>query len=640
MVKKIKFIIVFQLLMSLSKLTLAQPVVTDTLSLETVDIYSIKKENFNPGISIVTIDSAAVSDPSETAASLLADYSTVFVKSYGQGGSATISIRGTEARHTAILWNGFNINSPTLGLADLSLIPSAAASSIKLCEGGSSPVFGNSSLGGTIILEPFAPEFSKNYLAKAAFAAGSFGNLHGNSEFRISGNQISSRTALFYSEADNKFSFENNAVKDHPEQIQQHAAVTNKGILQDLAIKTGTHSTLSTSVWYQFASREIPPTMVVTESQATQRDSTLRLVSSWVTFLKKFKINIKGGYFNENQFYQDPAHDIDATYKSVSWLSDASFEGYINNVILIHGGFSDLYSKAHFAEYSGEQTRNELALYAGAVFNFVKHTTAAINFRKAFTQSENPPVCPSIHLKSLLFNESIIASASLSRNFNLPSLNDLYWIPGGNPDLKAEDALSYEVGLTLFENNPDLPDVHLAGYHSTVNNWIKWVPGVSGIYVPINIDHVKCTGFETGVTHKIQFGKTLFDVNLNYSQTHSIWVLSDGSGAALDNKQLVYIPIHSASGNISATIENWTVQYLHNFTGKVYTTSDNSSVLDEYHVGTLRLQNRLSKSNFALTIYCQINNIWNASYQVIAWRPMPGRWVMFGTQFSFNRKNK
>ncbi|HEX5001110.1 MAG TPA: TonB-dependent receptor [Bacteroidia bacterium] len=626
--------------MSLSILTSAQPTVSDTLSLKTVDIFSIRKENFNPGVSSLIIDSTVVSDPGETAATVLNNYSSVFVKSYGQVGSSTLSIRGTEARHTAILWNGFNINSPTLGLTDLSLIPSAATSSIKLFQGGSSPVFGNSSLGGTVILEPFTPEFSKNFYAKVALATGSFGNLHGTGIFNISGRLVSSRTTFFYTSADNKFSFENSALKDHPEQIQQHAKESFQGFLQDLTIKTGIHSALSASVWYQNAYREIPPTMVVSESQATQRDSSLRLVTSWAVQFKKMKINVKGGYFNENQFYEDPLHALNAIYKSYSWLSDASFEGYINNTIMIHGGISDTYSKAHFAEYTEEQNRNEFALYTGAVFTFIEHTSLAINIRKEFTHSENPPICPSIHLKSLLFKEKVSASASMSRNFNLPSLNDLYWIPGGNPELKPENAMSYESGLTFFENNQNLPDIRITGYYSAVSNWIKWVPGAAGVYEPINIDHVNCTGFELGVSHQKYFGILFMKANLMYSQTHSQWISSDNSAAAPKNKQLIYIPIHSASGNISASIDNWTIQYLHNFTGKVYTTSDNSDALDGYQIGTLRIQHSLSKSNFELRIYCQINNLWDASYQVIAWRPMPGRWVMFGTQLNIHKNNK
>lgn len=33
---------------------------------------------------------------------------------------------------------------------------------------------------------------------------------------------------------------------------------------------------------------------------------------------------------------------------------------------------------------------------------------------------------------------NLVAKASVSRNFRFPTLNDLYFLPGGNPDLKNE----------------------------------------------------------------------------------------------------------------------------------------------------------------------------------------------------------
>ena len=47
-----------------------------------------------------------------TMSQLLIQHSPVFIKTYGPGGIATASFRGTTASHTLVLWNGFQLNAP------------------------------------------------------------------------------------------------------------------------------------------------------------------------------------------------------------------------------------------------------------------------------------------------------------------------------------------------------------------------------------------------------------------------------------------------------------------------------------------------------------------------------------------------
>ena len=41
----------------------------------------------------------------------------------------------------------------------------------------------------------------------------------------------------------------------------------------------------------------------------------------------------------------------------------------------------------------------------------------------------------------------VTAKASVSRNFRFPTLNDLYFMPGGNPELRKEKGWTYDAGL-------------------------------------------------------------------------------------------------------------------------------------------------------------------------------------------------
>src|SRR3972149_1839863 len=96
----------------------------DTIEIKEVIITHKKVPADLIGFKSIAIDSSVTGNFShETLADLLAQSSDISVKSYGVGGSATPSFRGTSASQTQLPWNNISINNPMLGQADLSLIP-------------------------------------------------------------------------------------------------------------------------------------------------------------------------------------------------------------------------------------------------------------------------------------------------------------------------------------------------------------------------------------------------------------------------------------------------------------------------------------------------------------------------------------
>jgi len=90
----------------------------DTVKINEVIISGKKTKEGLAGFKTVRIDSAILSNyNNESLADMLAENSGIFVKSYGMGGSATPSFRGTGASHTQLQWN--NINIITLCLDNL-----------------------------------------------------------------------------------------------------------------------------------------------------------------------------------------------------------------------------------------------------------------------------------------------------------------------------------------------------------------------------------------------------------------------------------------------------------------------------------------------------------------------------------------
>ena len=108
----------------------------DTINIGEVIISSRKVNSESTGYKKSSIDTTFLKYSSHTSlADVLSQYSGVFIKSYGMGGSATPSFRGTGAGQTGLTWNGININHPMLGQSDLALVPAGLIDDIQIYYG-------------------------------------------------------------------------------------------------------------------------------------------------------------------------------------------------------------------------------------------------------------------------------------------------------------------------------------------------------------------------------------------------------------------------------------------------------------------------------------------------------------------------
>ena len=123
-----------------------------TIYLKPVEISANIIENAKSTKTVFLIDSISKTT-SKSVSDLLEKNSSIFIKKYGKGQLSSISIRGTGASHTQIYWNGFKINSPTLGQTDLSLLPLFFLQEANVNYGSSSILDGSGGLGGSVQLK-------------------------------------------------------------------------------------------------------------------------------------------------------------------------------------------------------------------------------------------------------------------------------------------------------------------------------------------------------------------------------------------------------------------------------------------------------------------------------------------------------
>ena len=100
-----------------------------------------------------------------------------------------------------------------------------------------------------------------------------------------------------------------------------------------------------------------------------------------------------------------------------------------------------------------------------------------------------------------VFDSLFILHISGSRGFRRPTINDLYWpedtFARGNPDLKSENSLETEIGVSL--TGCELIILSTTCFLAMTDDLIRWEPGNDGKWSPVNISKALRKGIETEV---------------------------------------------------------------------------------------------------------------------------------------------
>ena len=294
--------------------------VTDSVHvLNAIPIISERISNFSASNKIQTIDSISIQNYQwNNLGELLNDQSQVVVKTYGPGLTATTSFRGSDAEQTAVLWNGFNINSPMLAQLDFGLIPVDFLQEVKVQYGGASALFGSGAVGGIIHLDNTA-QYSQGLMLSANTSYGSFNaNQNGLSASLSTSNYIFSVKA-FDRTATNNFPFLDIAKVGTPIEYQTNSQLRQWGLLQENYFKLNPYQEITVRLWYQNSDRHIPPSMTTQDTTASEKDNFLRITSEFKRSTKNQTLSVRAAFFDEQLNYFDPAVNL-SSYSSAKTL--------------------------------------------------------------------------------------------------------------------------------------------------------------------------------------------------------------------------------------------------------------------------------------------------------------------------------
>lgn len=621
----------------------AQKSITDSVfQIEAISV-TAQRPIRSTALTRTVVDSAIMAESSNaTLAELLQRHTPIFVKSYGGGSMATVSFRGTAASHTQVEWNGVNINSPMLGQVDFSLLPVWMVDNLEVLHGGSSLSEGSGALGGSVLIGS-APRWNRHLYGAVEQDVASFGALQTMVALGGGGKRLQVKARYIYDRARNDYPYFNTAILPNREDVQTNADYVKQGGTADLFWRVGHKDMLTFNSWFHTAQRNLP-TIMSYEGKGRdehQRDAELRMALRWNHYGTNYRSELVGGYTTNNIDYylanqtdmglvlnldsKSRSESLSGKYKMEYSFTDRTMLRLLAN--LNHHSVSTL-NRITAEGYSAVRTEAGASLSLHHRFSRIVALYGLV--RGEFRDGSFAPVMPSLGVEvAPLERVDLLIKVNATRNYHAPTLNDLYWLPGGNPQLEPEQGYTGDMSLSLAQKFSELTlRANLTGYASLINNWIVWRPSEFRYWTAENIREVFARGVEADFELEYGIDNFRFSFAGNYAYTRTTNQKPDIEGDESGGKQLIYIPEHKA--NIFAGF-GWRMldlRYTWSLIGERYTTSSNEATrhtLPLYTLHDMSLGGNFKIGPVGLRAEFHLNNLFDTNYQAILWRAMPGR---------------
>ena len=439
-----------------------------------------------------------------------------------------------------------------------------------------------------------------------SFNAGSFDTYNGNYKLSFSDDKLSINGGINFLKSDNDFPYFKKDRKNLNGQFYN----------SDFNISVGYNINDSNRIQYYnnvyIGSRHF--SLQIPRENKTKYDNfDTRNLVVWTSQFSKWTSNLRLAYLTESYDYYP---DIDSEMSSGSEVKtviakyDVNYQ--LSDKIIIN-------PVVDFTQNDGEGTNiAQIKRQIGGGSLLLKHqfldkALYEASVRKEITDTYESPVLYHLGLQFNIFKPYTL-KLNVSKNFRIPTFNDLYWDTGGNLDLLPETAQQYEVS---HEFNFKWLTFSVTGYYNDITNMIRWIP-TGGFWKPENIDEVETMGIES----KLQLIKKFGNHNITLNSTYG-YTVSENKATS---KQLIYVPLHKFNASVAYQFKGFTTFYEYLFVDDVFSTSDHLKKfqVDAYQISNIGAEYSLIKKNRQLTIGLKAKNVFNVNYQAVLGRNMPG----------------
>ncbi|HAS43220.1 MAG TPA: hypothetical protein DCS93_22260 [Microscillaceae bacterium] len=588
--------------------------------LKEVRIYGIPLEKYATGSKVIALDSALLATSNATTlARVLQQQSPIYIKAYGNEMLATASFRGTGAGHTAVLWNGLNINSLTAGQTDFSLVPIFAADQISVQPGSASALYGSDAIGGSIHLQN-TPDWSRGMRAGVQQNVGSFGQYFTAGNVQWSNGKLESKTQVYRYSTNNDFTVRISPTENTE---QQNASVFNYGFQQAINYKIASNQYISVQGWHHFSDKQTQSTRGDRFSNDLLRERSTRVVADYMLNNKLGFFNVKLGYINDYLLY-----NLNSTTATQRGIAALKYDKQLNAKLSLQVGTQWMHIRTNVDAYNREITEDRTSIYGSLRWQIIPRWQVSLNARQVFVTDFLAPFAPSLGTELTLHQDKkqkLSLKALASKNYRIPTLNDRFWDgPGGigNPDLRPETGWSAEGGLAYEQNGEKLTwKTEATYYQMKITDWILWKP-IGNVWSPVNVAAVDGSGVEASFQMKIKQARGYLSLGANYAYTLS--TIAQDDNPDFIGKQLLYVPFHSSNAFVFWQLDQWFTQLDVNQTGFRYLENSNVNFVQGFALLNASLGKNFRFKHHWWSISVRVNNLLDHDYESVNNRAMPG----------------
>ena len=574
---------------------------------------AIKNGNFSKTEKILKLSEAR---NNENLGEVLQGQSINYIKNYGPGNLSSISSRGGNAQQTTVIYEDFILNNPLNGIVDFSTIPVVFFNSVDIIYGLPSSNWGNGGVAGAVILDNVETNNYNQYL-EYGNTFGSFNQKTNYLKFGLKNKKTVNSFKIHHQNSLNNYPFIN---PNNETTKQENAAIKNISYMGETKFLINKKNNLSLIYFGQNLEREIPPSIYEGFTNAKQIDNNHRIFLNYSHFGNNNKLSLKSAYYNEKNTYLDSARSINSYNPCESYINQLEYKTIYEKNHNFTLNITNSNSNSNGLNYEEKVKINRTSLTGSYIFKNTKWNQL-VNVRFLLNEQKITPLTFSYALSKKVNNKSVFIN--FGKVYRLPSINDLYWNPGGNSELSPEQGYSTDLGIkwNIKTSNYQInfsPNI----YSRWIDNWIQWQPN-GNHWSALNIKKVWSRGIETNTNLITEFShiKALFNLKTSYNMSTNIELFNENPSSL--GKQLTYCPHYKAVFKASFSFKKLHLTYLHNYTGYRFTSSDNSYFLPAFQLGRLFLSSDLKVKKQTVKIFYKLNNLYNVDYQLIINRPMP-----------------
>jgi len=621
--------------------------ITDSILLEEVEIKRYKIRD-SVGVEIIPASWLEMEGVGGLTNSLQ-QYSSAFVKNFGPGGMATVSLDGLNPQHTEVFWNGLPVNNSITGVSDLSIYPNSNGMNVRIPEANGMMEFTSGQLGGLLWMESL---YTGSTGLSFGATTGSFGRweLMASGRYAPDSSNVELKLDAGYRSLRNDYDFIDYNRDPATTTVLKHAAYQNYFVEPGLLLKAGKYSQLRVDALYSRSLREIPPSVITPNNRADNMEHAMRLSSNWNYQRGKWNNDWMTGYSFDILNYKELnstdvilASDYRVHHVRLSERLSYDFRDHS----LSAGGQMSIY-KASGTQLA-QSTLASGGFFAGWQANWWKNRLVTnVVIRPEFNSRSNASLSGAL---DIVYQPSARKPFNLyftvARNTRFPSISDLYFLPSGNPDLMRETSWKIKGGYKLSFSKKGLDAEHDASaYQTWLKDMILWIPTSKQYWQPVNLRSVSARGLflKNTLTYNspdekwriLAFQAYRLSVSTNEAN------LSDGNPLFPNDltigKQLPYIPEHQLKLNARVGYAGFYLLMNTIYTSERYVTGSNSYALQKYWLMHLGLGYESNYDRFDLNLQFRVKNILdNMYYQEVAHIPMPPRNYELSLRFGYDK---